>query len=301
MELLFQIGLSTYQPVEGLFLPYVNSLYLCGLVDFVRGGGLDAAEDFSQLPKRRFAVLVLFFDLRFEQQMDVIRHHTCHIEVILAMIVRVEDALQHDVTFAGRQLALLPGGESDHVFAPRTFKMRQASPGVPRRRPIQRAGADREGAVGCARGGRAPHSIEDSRDLFVGEFNPSVQRLVKRLLLAANDFLHVLFLHADFGKDVAHHVGEHVHEFVEERFVEAERAAVAHGAAQDAAQDVVAVGVAGLDAVGNRKAQRADVVGNDTESNVERDLLCGMGSATVPVALLRVPRNSPGDARTWLH
>ena len=99
-------------------------------------------------------------------------------------------------------------------------------------------------------------------------FNPSIQRLVKRLFLGADDFLHLLFPGADFGEDVAHRVGEHVHEFVEERFVEAERAAVAHGAAQDAAQNVVAVVVAGLDAVGNRKAQRADVVGNDAEGDV---------------------------------
>ena len=51
--------------------------------------------------------------------------------------------------------------------------------------------------------------------------------------------------------------------------MEAERAAVADGAAQDAAQDVVAVGVAGLDAVGDGEAQRADVVGDDAEGDVE--------------------------------
>jgi hypothetical protein len=61
--------------------------------------------------------------------------------------------------------------------------------------------------------------------------------------------------------------------------VEAERASVAHGAAQDAAQNVVAVVVAGLDAVGNRKRKRADVVGDDAEGDVELDLL-GSGTAS---------------------
>jgi acetoin utilization deacetylase AcuC-like enzyme len=50
--------------------------------------------------------------------------------------------------------------------------------------------------------------------------------------------------------------------------LEAEGAAVAHGAAQDAAQNVVAVVVAGLDAVSNRETQRADVVGNHPKRDV---------------------------------
>ena len=104
----------------------------------------------------------------------------------------------------------------------------------------------------------------------VKNFNSSIQRFIKRLFLALDHFLHLLFARADFGEDVAHRVGEHVHEFVEKRFVEAERAAVAHGAAQDAAQDVVAVVVAGLDAVGDGEAQGADVVGDDAEGDVDR-------------------------------
>jgi hypothetical protein len=72
---------------------------------------------------------------------------------------------------------------------------------------------------------------------------------------------------------------EHVHELVEERFVEAEGATVADGAAQDAAEDVVAVGVAGLDAVRDGEAQRADVVGNDSERNVDLFLLGVAGAA----------------------
>ena len=78
-----------------------------------------------------------------------------------------------------------------------------------------------------------------------------------------------LLLRADFGKDIAHRSREHIDELVEERLVEAERAAVADRAAQDAAQDVVAAFVAGLDAVGDGEAQRADVVGDDAEGDVD--------------------------------
>ena len=53
------------------------------------------------------------------------------------------------------------------------------------------------------------------------------------------------------------------------RFVEAERAAIAHGAAKNSAQDVVAVVIAGLDAVGDGERKRADVVGDDAEGDVD--------------------------------
>ena len=62
---------------------------------------------------------------------------------------------------------------------------------------------------------------------------------------------------------------EHVHQLVEERFVETERAAVTHGAAQDAAQDVVAVAVAGIDAIGHGEGKRPRMVGDDPESDVD--------------------------------
>ena len=54
--------------------------------------------------------------------------------------------------------------------------------------------------------------------------------------------------------------------------VETEGAAVADGAAEDAAQDVVAVVVAGQNAVGDGKTQGADVVGDDAEGDVDLDL-----------------------------
>src|SRR5260221_1494416 len=100
------------------------------------------------------------------------------------------------------------------------------------------------------------------------DFNSFIQRLIKRFFLGADDVLDMLFPSPDFGEDVAHGVGEDVHEFVEEWFMEAEGAAVADSATQDAAQNIVAVSVARLNTVGDRKAQRSDMVGDDAESDV---------------------------------
>ena len=71
------------------------------------------------------------------------------------------------------------------------------------------------------------------------------------------------------GENVTHRVGEHIDELVKKRLVKPERAPVTHGAAQDAAQDVVAIGVPRLDAVGDREAQRADVVADDPKGGVD--------------------------------
>jgi len=84
---------------------------------------------------------------------------------------------------------------------------------------------------------------------------------------------------AQFGEDAAHRAGKHVHELVEKWLVQPERAAVADGPAQDAAQDVVAIRVARLNAVGDGKAQRADVVGDHAEGDVDFLLLRPAGAA----------------------
>ena len=133
--------------------------------------------------------------------------------------------------------------------------------------------------------------------LALEEFDAFIQRPVERLLLALQHFLHVLLLRADFGEDIAHCPGEDVDELVEERFVEAEGAAVAHGAAQDAAQDVVAVVVAGLDAVGDGEAQRADVVGDDAEGDVDFFLLGVAGAAGFGQRARRISCRSVFPAR----
>ncbi len=106
--------------------------------------------------------------------------------------------------------------------------------------------------------------------------NPLIQRPVKRLLLRLERLLNKILPLLQFREDIAHVGCQNVHEFVEERLGEAERAAVFHGAAEDAAEDVVAVAVAGLDAVGDGEAERADVVGDDAEGDVDF-LLLGHG------------------------
>ena len=79
----------------------------------------------------------------------------------------------------------------------------------------------------------------------------------------------VPLLRADLGKTVAHRASNDIDELEEKRFVKTERATVANGAAQDAAQDIAAAFVARLNAVGNREAQRADVIGDDAKRDVD--------------------------------
>ncbi len=89
----------------------------------------------------------------------------------------------------------------------------------------------------------------------------------------------MFLLRTEFGEDFAHGAGEDIDEFVEEGFVQAERAAVADGAAQDAAKDIIAVGVAGLDAIGDGEREGADVVGDDAEGDIGFFLLGVAGGA----------------------
>ncbi len=117
------------------------------------------------------------------------------------------------------------------------------------------------------------HGLDRFRTSLLEQLDPSIERLVKRLFLAPQRFLDVLLLRADFGKDIAHRSGEDIDELEEERLVKSERASVADGAAQDAAQDVAAAFVARLNAVGDREAQRADVIGDDAEGDVDLFLL----------------------------
>ena len=107
------------------------------------------------------------------------------------------------------------------------------------------------------------------RNNFFKNRQPGVERFVKRFFFDANRVAHELAAGTDFREDIAHRFREDIDEFVEKRFLETERAPVADGAAQNAAQNVVAVAVAGSDAVGNGKRKRANVVGNDAEGNVD--------------------------------
>ena len=61
--------------------------------------------------------------------------------------------------------------------------------------------------------------------------------------------------------------------------MEPERPPIPHRAAQDSAQDVIAVRIARLDAVGDGKTQRSNVVGDDPEGHVHLLLLGVSGAA----------------------
>jgi hypothetical protein len=109
-------------------------------------------------------------------------------------------------------------------------------------------------------------SMLEQRDAFV-------QSAIEALFFQLQHALDLLLLHAQLGEDIAHLRGEDIDELVEEGLFEIEGAAVFHGAAEDAAEGVVAVAVAGLDAVGDGEAERADVVGDDAEGDVDLFLL----------------------------
>ncbi len=72
----------------------------------------------------------------------------------------------------------------------------------------------------------------------------------------------------NFREDAAHRLCQYIHELIEKGLLESQRAPVFHGTAQYAAQHIVAVAVSWLYPIGNREAQRADMVGNHAEGHV---------------------------------
>ena len=80
------------------------------------------------------------------------------------------------------------------------------------------------------------------------------------------------------GENVFHRVRQNIDELVKKRLVKPECTPVAHGAAQDAAQNVIAIGVPGLDAVGDGEAQRADMVADDAKGCIGFFLIGRLGA-----------------------
>ena len=160
--------------VHGFLFPHMAALTE-GLVDVVGAGRFDALQNFAQGPEHRFAVLVLCFDLRFKQQMHMVWHHARGIELVLAVFVRVKNALEDEVPFRRREFAALAGGKRDHVFGPGALKMREIAAGVlgagctRSRRAVARVGPDREGAVGNTRGRvfSPGHGIRERAAIFL--------------------------------------------------------------------------------------------------------------------------------------
>ncbi len=108
---------------------------------------------------------------------------------------------------------------------------------------------------------------------------------------------------AEGGEDFAHGADQGGDEFVEERLTEAEGASVFDRAAKDAAKDVVAVAIAGLDAIGDCEGKGADMVCDDAKGYVNGDLGVESGGCwfwSVPF-LLGIGILSVGWRLVWMN
>ena len=99
-----------------------------------------------------------------------------------------------------------------------------------------------------------------------------VQSLVERVLLHLNRALNLLQASAEFMEYSPHLVGKHIYQLVKERFMEPKSAPIPYRAAQNAAEHIVAIRVARLNAICNREAERANVVGDYAEGDVGLNL-----------------------------
>ena len=83
--------------------------------------------------KNRIALLILLFDLRLKKEMRVVRRlrHTQHVQLILPVFMRVENAAAHrDVAFRRGELTAFGGGKRHHVLRPGTLEVREVSAGI---------------------------------------------------------------------------------------------------------------------------------------------------------------------------
>src|SRR5206468_13100318 len=137
---------------------------------------------------------------------------------------------------------------------------------------------------------------QNARDFALEEFDASVERLVKCFLFAANGFLDCFLFRADFGEDIAHRLCDHNDKLEEKRFVKTKRAAVTNGATKNTTQNVSAAFVRRNDSIRNRKRERADVIGDHAEGDVDFLLLAIDCRAAASAALfdrqaMRLPYN----------
>ena len=117
------------------------------------------------------------------------------------------------------------------------------------------------------------------RDFGFEERDPFIERLVEGFFLALQHFLDVRLSFAQLGKDIAHRAGEDVDQLDRRTAREslASGRSARRGAGCGAGRSCVRV--ARLDAVGDREAERADVVGDDAEGDVDLFLLGLAGCA----------------------
>src|SRR5438046_5459391 len=115
-------------------------------------------------------------------------------------------------------------------------------------------------------------------------------------LLRGELFLRSLFVLSGLGEDVAHRSCDNVDKLEKEWFLESERAAIADRSPQNTAQNVATALIGRNDSVGDRKAQRADVIGDDAKRDVDLFLVWIVCKAATAAPLyvrqaMRLPYN----------
>ena len=123
---------------------------------------------------------------------------------------------------------------------------------------------------------------------LIEKLQTAVQRLIEAGFLAQQHLLDGVLAAYQLGEHATHLAGQRIHQLREEGLLKPQGAAIAHGAAQNAAQHVVAAIVAGQNTIGNREAQRADMVSNHAEGDAfaQRILLLRRGILRVDIHIL---------------
>src|SRR6266403_4861628 len=124
--------------------------------------------------------------------MNVVGHHAGGIQLVFSARV-MQNRFKCNVTLSRRKLPMHPCAKSDHVFRPRTLKMRETTL---------------------------------ARDLTLEQLDAFIERLIKGFFFATNGFFDCRLFRADFAKNIAHRFCDNIDKFEEEWFVKTERAAI---------------------------------------------------------------------------
>ena len=109
----------------------------------------------------------------------------------------------------------------------------------------------------------------EAKHLTFKEIDATIEGAVECFFFAEENFFDLFLALAKIGKNVAHFSGEGGDEFGEKGFGESERSAIADGTSEDASEDIIAVCVAGLDAIGDGEAEGTDVIGDHPHRDID--------------------------------
>ena len=129
---------------------------------------------------------------------------------------------------------------------------------------------DRE-AVGVVQAERqvAADDLGARRQRLLQQGQAGAQHGPETLLLAGHHTGDEILVLVQLGVGVAHHLDGGVHQRGRHQVVDAELEGLAHGAADQAAQHVSAVFIAGKNAVVDKERDRAGMVGEDAQGDVD--------------------------------